>query len=61
VDLTVEVEDKKKIHIEIQVVHHDFYAECPIFYARRLNGQQPYRRKGYGPIHLLIYIHILLF
>ena len=38
VDLVVELEDKKKVHIEIQVVHQDFYPERSIFYATRLNG-----------------------
>ena len=61
VDLLVELEDKKKIHIEIQVVHQDFYAERSIFYASRLNGQQLYRGEGYGEIQPLICIHILLF
>ena len=60
-DLLVEVEDKKKFHIEIQVVHHDFYAERSIFYASRLNGQQLYRGEGYGEIQPLLCIHILLF
>ena len=31
VDLIVEIEDKKKVHIEIQVVYHDFYRERSIF------------------------------
>ncbi len=60
-DLLVEVEDRKKIHIEIQVVHQDFYAERSIFYASRINGQQLYRGEGYGEIQPLICIHILLF
>ncbi len=57
----MEIEDGEKIHIEIQVVHQDFYAERAIYYASRLNGQQLYRGERYGEIQPLICIHLLLF
>ena len=61
VDLLVEIEDRKKIQIEVQVVAQDFYPQRTLFYTSRLYAQQLYRGESYGELQPLICIHLLLF
>jgi predicted transposase/invertase (TIGR01784 family) len=61
VDLLVELDDKKRVQVEVQVVHQDFYPERALFYASRLYAQQLSKTESYGVLQPLICIHLLMF
>ncbi|MBM4222832.1 MAG: Rpn family recombination-promoting nuclease/putative transposase [Gammaproteobacteria bacterium] len=61
VDLFVEIEDGKKIQIEIQVLSQECYPERAVYYASRLHANQLRKGERYGELQPLICIHILVF